>query len=409
MSLVLKGSVFDGEESLGRGAVVVDHTSGMISAAGRDGEVDIPRGAEILGGEGFTVLPGLIDAHMHFFGSREYDLMSWVTVPEPLVALRTVPQLSNLLAAGFTTVKEMGSKGGALIARAVREGSVEGPTVLSCARSIGQTGGDDDPTSLPLDIAQRLSYSYFGDGPWECRKAVRLCLRDGADFIKVYAATGSTVEPFDSPFFHLRQQLTVEELKAIVDEAHRAGVKVAAHAIGEESVANVVEAGADSIEHGMGLTPELAAQIKKKGIYYVPTLGVFVTNPTLKAMIDDPSAPDPALARRHVKSDMALAKEAGLEVVCGTDFGGTDEQPHGKNCIEIEALAETLGNREALVAATSRAARSAGLETTGRVKPGCAADLVLVQGDPLKDIRTIRPERVVAVVKGGKLFRKGKS
>jgi imidazolonepropionase-like amidohydrolase len=407
VNLVIRGDVFDGEECLGRGAVVIDQAAGTITNVGRDGEVDFPRGAKAIGGEGFTVIPGLIDAHVHFFGSKAYDLGAWVSVPEPMVALRSVPQLTSILAAGFTAVREMGSKGGAQIAKAVREGSIDGPTVLSCGRSLGQTGGDDDPTNLPLDVAQRLSYSYFGDGPWEMRRAVRMAIRDGADFIKVYTATGSTVEPFDSPFFHLRQQLTVEELKAVVDEAHRVGVKVAAHAIGEESMANVVEAGVDSIEHGIALTPEVAAQIKKKRIYYVPTLGVFVTNPTLNAMINDPAAPDPVLARRHAKFDMKLAKEAELEVVCGTDFGGTDEQPHGKNHVEIAVLAETLGNKEALISATSRAARCLGMERSGRIIQGFAADIVLVKGDPLDDIRALRPEGIAAVVKGGKLFRGG--
>jgi len=407
MSLVVRGDVFDGEEPLGLGAVVIDQAAGTITEAGKDGDADVPKGAKVIGGEGFTVLPGLIDAHVHFFGSKFYDLGAWVSVPEPMVALRSVPQLTDILAAGFTAVREMGSKGGALIAKAVREGSIDGPTVLSCGRSLGQTGGDDDPTNLPLDVAQRLSYSYFGDGPWEMRRAVRQVLRDGADFIKVYAATGSTVEPFDSPFFHLRPQLTVEELKAIVDEAHRVGIRVAAHAIGEESMASVIEAGVDSIEHGVALTPELAAQIKKKGIYYVPTLGVFITNPTLNGMINDPAASDPVLARRHVKADMKLAKEAGLDVVCGTDFGGTDQQPHGKNQVEIAALAETLGNKEALVSATSRAARCLGMERSGRIKRGFTADLVLVRGNPLDDIQVLQTEGIAAVVKGGRLFRGG--
>lgn len=402
MSLLVKGNIFDGERFLGPGAVSVDQESGTITAVGRNDEVGAPKGATVLGGDGFSVLPGMTDAHVHFFGSRAYDLGAWVTVSEPMVALRSVPQLRRLLAAGFTAVRDMGSKGGALIASAVREGLVDGPTVLSCARSLAQTGGDDDPTNLPLDIAEELSYSYFCDGPWEARRAVRQVLRDGADFVKVYAATGSTVEPFDSPFFHIRPQLTVEELKALVDEAHGAGIRVAAHAIGEESIANVVEAGVDSIEHGVGLTSELAARIKKKGIYYVPTLGVFVTNPTLSSMINDPAAPDPVMARRHATSDMKLAKEAGLEVVCGSDFGGTDEQPHGTNLVEVKALADTLGNSEALVSATSRAAKCLGLERSGKLAPGYAADLILVKGNPLDDIRSLGPEHIVSVLKGGK-------
>ena len=236
------------------------------------------------------------------------------------------------------------------------------------------------------------------------RKAVRKVLRDGADFIKVYAATGSTVEPFTSSAFHLRPQLTVEELKALVDEAHRVGVRVACHAIGEESLSNSIEAGVDSIEHGVALTPELAAQIKKKGIFYVPTLAIFLTNPTLNSIINDPAAPDSLSVRRHVKSDMQIAKEYGLEIVSGSDFGGTDEQPHGQNFQEIVALASSLGNREALISATSRAAKCLGLSRSGMIKKGFDADLVLVKGDPLRDINALSPSSVVSVIKHAKQF-----
>lgn len=270
-------------------------------------------------------------------------------------------------------------------------------------RSLGQTGGDDDPTNLPLHIAQELSYSYFCDGPWECRRAVRKVVRDGADFIKVYAATGSTVEPFTAPWFHLRPQFTVEELKAIVDEAHAVGLKVAGHAIGEDSLRNVVEAGVDSIEHGMALTPEIAQEIKRRNIYYTPTLSVLLTNPSLGSFAKEAEKSDTLYVRRHVTSDMQLAKEHGLKVVCGTDFGGTDEQPHGKNYQEIVSLAKYLGNRDALIAATSRAAECCGLQTTGRIRKGFEADIVVVRGNPLDDIEALAPANIVKVIKHGQL------
>jgi len=402
MELVIKGDVFDGKEFFENGIVVVDQEEGVIREAGRESEVDQPAGAKVVGGEGMTVMPGLIDTHLHFFGSRAYDLGTWVGVPETLAVLRSIPQLKALLNAGFTTVRDMGSKGGAFLSRGVREGLIEGPTVLSCGHSLGQTGGDDDPTNLPLHIAQELSYSYFGDGPWELRKAVRKVLREGADFVKVYAATGSTPAGFSSP---TRVQLTVEELKAIVDEAHRAGIKVAGHAIGEASLANVIEAGVDSIEHGMDLTPELAAQIKKKGIFYCPTLGIFLTSPRFAAVIDDPNAEDPYNIRRHVNSDMQLAKEYELDVVSGTDFGGTDAQPHGGNHIEIGAIAKHLGNKGAIISATSRAATCSGLTSVGQIKGGFDADIIVVRGNPLKDIEALAPTNVTAVFKKGKQFK----
>ena len=401
--LILKGNVFNGDDYYEDEVVIVDE-EGNIADIGRDGEVDVPRDARVLGGPGLTIIPGLIDSHVHFFGSKAYDLMAWVTAPETLVALRSVAQLRNLLMAGFTTVREMGSKGGAHLARAIMEGAVEGPTVLSCARSLGQTGGDDDPTNLPLHIAHELSYSYFCDGPWECRKAVRKVVRDGADFVKVYAATGSTLEPFTAPWFHLRRQFTVEELEAIVDEAHSVGLKVAGHAIGEDSMRNVVEAGVDSIEHGMAMTAEIAQEIKRKDIYYTPTLSVLLTNPSLSSFVKEVEKVDTLYVRRHVTMDMQLAKEYGLKVVCGTDFGGTDEQPHGQNYQEIVSLAKYLGNKEALIAATSRAAECCGLQNTGRIRKGFDADIVVVRGNPLNDIEALAPANIVNVIKCGRLI-----
>ena len=403
-NLVLRGNVFNGDDYFEDEVVIVDQENGKIANIGRNGEVDMPRDAKVLGGPGLTIIPGLIDSHVHFFGSKAYDLMAWVTAPETLVALRSVAQLRKLLMAGFTTVRDMGSKGGAHLARAITEGVIEGPSLLSCARSLGQTGGDDDPTTLPLHIANELSYSYYCDGPWECRKAVRKVVRDGADFVKVYTATGSTIEPFTAPWFHLRRQFTVEELEAIVDEAHAVGLKVAGHAIGEDSMRNVVEAGVDSIEHGMALTAEIAQEIKRKEIYFTPTLSVLLTNPSLSSFVKETEKPDTLYVRRHVTTDMQLAKEYGLKVVCGTDFGGTDEQPHGQNYQEIVSLANYLGNKEALVAATSRAAECCGLQDKGRIRKGFVADIIIVRGNPLNDIEALAPVNIVNVIKRGQLI-----
>jgi len=403
-TLILKGRIFDGKENLERGAVVVDSEKRIIVDAGREGDVEEPRDGKVITANGQTILPGLIDAHVHFWGCKVYDLTTWVTTPETLVALRSVADLRKLLMAGFTSVREMGTKGGAFLSRAIKEGCIDGPEVLSCGRSLGKTGGDDDPTNLPLHIAQELSYSYFADGPWECRGAVRKVIRDGADFVKVYAATGTTPETYTSPMYHLRPQFSVEEMKAIVDEAHDSGLKVAIHAIGEQSVTNAIEAGADSIEHGMALTEDAAREMKRKGIFYVPTLGVFLTSPALRSFIDNPNLADDVYVRRHLTSDMELAKQYGLKIVAGTDFGGNDEQPHGQNYIEIVSIAKYLGNKEALVSATSRAAECLGLMDNGQIKKGFKADITVVRGNPLENIEALAPANIALVLKGGRLF-----
>lgn len=388
--IALFGSVFDGRELFDDGVVVVDDSSGTIEACGGRGEVDVPADAERLGGEGLCILPGLIDAHVHFFGSRSHSLLEWVSVPETLAALRSVRDLSALLRAGFTAVRELGSKASAHLARAVEEGAVEGPTIIASSKSIAQTGGDDDPTIFPLGVAEALSYSYYCDGPWECRRAVRMVVRDGARVVKVYAS-GSFAQGG-----RVRRQFTVEELRAIVDEAHAAGLKVAAHAYGEEAISNCVEAGVDSIEHGIGLTEELAAKIKAKGIFYVPTLSAYVGSENVGGVERR------EMVRRHLTRDVQLAFEAGLKIVCGSDFVGSERDPHGQNYREIVYLSERVGNLEALRSATSRAAECLGLDcgVLGRGRP---ADVVVVKGNPLVDIMALSPQRVVHVFKSGRL------
>jgi len=194
----------------------------------------------------------------------------------------------------------------------------------------------------------------------------------------------------------VRRQFTVEELKAIVDEAHAAGLRVAAHAYGEEAITNAVEAGVDSIEHGIGLTEEAAFKMKSKGIFYVPTLSAYVGS-------ENAGSPERrALVQRHLKQDVEVALNAGLKIVCGSDFVGSERDPHGENYREIVYLSEIIGNRLALVAATTNAAECIGVDS-GRIKRGAPADLVLVKGSPLQDIMAISPQRILHVMKSGRI------
>jgi imidazolonepropionase-like amidohydrolase len=390
--VVFRGRLFDGEQVVDGGMVVVDEESRKIVDAGKQRDVEAPKGAKVFAPEGATVLPGLVDAHMHFFGTGTYGLADWVTIPDTLTALRAVPEMRRMLSAGFTAVRELGSKAGTFVSRAEREGVIEGPRVISAARSLAQTGGDDDLTTLPLDISHRLSYSYYCDGPWECRKAVRMCLRDGAEVIKVYAS-GSFAQGKKA-----RVQLTVEELKSIVDEAHRAGVKVAAHAYSEAALSNVIEAGVDSIEHGIGLTDEIAARAKKQGIYYVPTLSAFL------AAKPSNNVERETFIKRHLTEDMRIAKEQGLRLVNGTDFVGSEDEPLGQNYREVVNMAKFFGAEAALAAATSTAIECLGLEG-GRLHAGSLADVVVVKGDPTRRPEDLAPENVLIVMKGGRIFK----
>ena len=391
-TVLLKGRAFDGIRLHKDAVVSIDSKDGIITGFGERGGIEERRGAKVIECDNMTILPGLIDAHVHFYSAREAGITAWAMVPDTLAVLRAAGDLRALLNAGFTAVRELGSKGAPHLAQVVEEGVVDGPNIVSCSRALAQTGGDDDPPSFSLGLAQRLaSYTYFCDGPWECRKAVRKVARDGGGVVKFYASGAF------SRGGKIALNFTMEEIEAIVDESHRLGLRVAAHAYGEEALINVIKGGVDSIEHGLGLTVETAKMAAKRGIYYVPTLVA-----CMGLSIHDRAKEE--LVKRHLSEDMGLAKEHGLKVVMGSDIVGDSARPHGRNFEEIVAEGKTLGKREALVAATSRAAECLGLKS-GMLKEGFAADITVVKGNPLADLQTLRPENVVHVVKSGRFYR----
>ena len=389
-NLVLRGPVFNGEDLIENCCVVVDQSKGIIIDAGRKGDVSEPKDSRTIEVPGSTILPGLIDAHMHFFGSKKYDIVEWLTTPETLIALRSVADARKLLRAGFTAVRDLGSKAAPYLRQAVEEGAFDGPRIVQAGKSLAQTGGNDDVPMLPIEISERLSYSYYCDGPWECRRAVRKVVRDGGELIKVYAS-GSM-----SQGTKVRRQFTLEELEAIVDEAGAVGMKVASHAYGEDALTNSIKARVHSIEHGIGLTPEIAKEMQRRGMFYVPTLSAYLA---MKMKTEEQSN----LVKKHLSQDIELARQAGVKIVAGSDFVGSDTEPHGENYLEIVNLAKYLGSREALIAATSRAAECLGLEKSGWVKAGYEADLVVVKGNPAEDTKNLAPSHVLHVIRKGRL------
>ncbi|WP_338598560.1 amidohydrolase family protein [Sulfolobus tengchongensis] len=388
--LALVGKIFDGEKIIDKGTVIIeeDRISKVIEG------VEIPKGVEVI--QGNFIMPGLVDAHLHFFGVEEDNVLSWNIVNDIDVAIRSTRDMEVLLRSGFTLVRDLGSKVAVRLDKLQRRKEIIGPTVIASGYSLAITGGNDDPKDLPIDIAQRLSYSFYCDSPYECRKAVRMAIRQGARVIKVYSSGAFSQGGKIMPGFAL------DELKAIVEESHRAGLKVASHAYGKDAIMNSILAGVDTIEHGLGLDEETANMIKEKGICYIPTLATYeipfeVSEPEAKVYREE-------LVKRHFTEDMKIATSYGLKIATGTDYVGSRKRPHGQNYREAVLLSKYMSSLQVLKASTSIASECLGVKS-GYIKEGYKADLIVVKEDPTKDIENLKPTNILYVIKEGKVYR----
>ncbi|MCC6405938.1 MAG: amidohydrolase family protein [Planctomycetes bacterium] len=370
--------------------VVVD---GERIVAVRTGLERPPEGRVIELGDA-TLVPGLFDCHVHLTGSLDGDYVNR-SVHETAIdaALRGVRNARVTLAAGFTTVRNVGCEGFADVAllRAIERGDIVGPDIVPCGHSIGITGGHADETGFRPGVLESGPEAGIADGPDACRKAVRTQLKYGAQAIKCVATAG--VLSFEASVG--AQQLADDELAAIVDEAHRHGVKVAAHAHGAEGILAAVKAGVDSIEHGSMLTREAIDLMKSKGTSLVPTA-------FLRRRVDMAHL---APAQRAKAESIFPAAEASLRdaIVSGVRIAyGTDAAvyPHGENAREFAVLVEAgMTPIDALRAATVHAAELCQKPDRGSITVGLRADLVAVAGNPLEDVRAL--EQVLWVMQAG--------
>jgi len=386
-----------GEKSIGPGTVVV-----------RDGRI-----AEILPGfverEGVrsvdlrtqTLLPGLIDTHVHFSFSPETKLWSAaIDTPED-VALFAFSNAKKTLEAGFTTVRDVGSDGYSIHALrdAVNEGTVVGPRIFLSGTSLSIVGGHGDMSGLNRKATEALyPYDYTGacTGAVECALRVREAAKYGADLIKITSTGGIMSQQARG----LGQHLTNEELDAIVTTAHSLGLKVAAHAHGAEGVTASVRAGVDSIEHGTYLDEETAKLMAKRGTWLVPTLGLLDgrkdadASPAVRAKM--------AEARRVAGQNIRLAVKYKLNIAFGTDAGVS---PHGENARQFRHMVEQ-GPMTPMAALRSATVDAAALldqsDNIGTIEVGKYADMVAVAGDPYRDITVL--EHVSTVIKDGQVI-----
>lgn len=368
-----------------------------ITAAGSPAQIKVPEAAKRIALGARTLLPGLIDAHVHLKGWRSSNPNDILITPHPLAALRAAADCRRLLHAGFTTVRDCGGCLGPHLRDAIVAGEIPGPRILTAYRGLSQTGRVETVT-WAVDV-RPLRQEV--DGVDECRRVVREQIGLGADLIKV-SITGRVYAPQSDPG---QTAYTLEEIRAVVDEAHRMGRLVAAHAQATQGIKNGILAGVDSIEHGIYLDEEACELMRERNTALVPTLAYFHRIATLGE-----SHGSPAYAVRkarevvdaHMKS-FALALRMKLRIGMGTDFEGSPLFPHGENGMELELMLQGgMAAGDVIVAATATNAAILGIEKKlGTIATGKIADLIAVPGNPLKEISSLR--RVEFVMQGGRV------
>jgi len=404
-TVIRAGTLIDGKSSQPRRDQVIVVRGNRIESVSDAATAKTPAGAVLIDLSKATVLPGLIDSHTHIFLQGEdpaqggYDA-NILTAPLALRAARATVAVRRALEQGFTTLRDVETEGAGYgdvgIKEAIEGGYIPGPRLFVATRAISTTGG------YPLEgYAPELEMpkgAQIVDGPVEARKAAREQLDHGADWIKVYMThrswVGKTGELVSQP------TLTVEELRAVVDEAHGWGKKVACHAYGGIGLHRALDGGCDSIEHGLDLDDAAIAQMLKQGTWYVPTLSVYYTD---WGPADTPGGQRDRLRAAVHDPSFRKALKAGVKIVFGTDMGGIPwSEPIAQ---EFSRMVEFgMSPMDAIQSATSRAAVMLDMEgKIGAIAPGAYADIIAVGADPLRDIKAL--ESVQFVMKDGKVFR----
>jgi imidazolonepropionase-like amidohydrolase len=387
---VKSGKLLDGQT-----IVVAGET---IESIGPSAQVTAQAGDKVIDLGGMTVLPGLIDVHTHLTMNTDFDPFREVTSTDAKEAINGVVNARKTLMAGFTTSRNVGAGGytDVDLRDAINSGQVPGPHLLVSGPALGITGGHCDDNLLPFSYHQISD--GVADGIAEVQRKVRQNIKYGADVIKI-CATGGVLSKGDDP---QASQYTLEEMQAIVADAHRLGRKVAAHAHGAQGILWATEAGVDSIEHGSYIDDAAIAEMKKRGTYLVPTLYLedwMIANGNLPPFYHQKMLDTIAVAKGNIKRAM----QAGVKIALGTDAA---VYPHGLNAHELDVYVNQLGMAPlaALQTATVNAADLLGLTAkTGSLEPGKWADIIAVDKNPLDDVRVLQD--VKFVMKAGVVYK----
>jgi len=386
-----------------RAARLLDVESGeMISPAAvvvRDGRIEavnpetVDDDLAVIDLDDRTLLPGFMDMHTHvtldFFNGDHWTTAPVMETPADW-ALHGAEFGRDMLLAGFTTVRDAGAWPGfpdVALMRAIDKGGIAGPHMFPSAHYISITGGHCDVTGFAPGIMELGPRQGVADGRAEVLKAVRYQAKHGVKVIKV-CATAGVFSKGDSPG---AQQYSDVELRTIVEEASRHGLKVMAHAHGSEGILAAVKAGVASIEHGSMLTPEIIEEMKRRGTYYVPT--IHLNDLPLPPETPQWTVDKNAFLEPYVEQSFRMALEQGVNIALGSDAG---VMPHRDARFEFHAMVRRgMSPLHALQAATIHAADVLGVDDRGRIVPGLLADIVAVDGNPLENIRTVEDVRFV--------------
>ncbi len=393
---VKSGSVQKEMTIIVEGNLISDVVKGYTTAQASDKTIDL---------KSKTVMPGLIDSHVHLEGETNPNQYTQNYTNNPAdYAYQSVGFSSRTLMAGFTTVRDLGGNGVNIALRnAINKKLIIGPRVLTAGKSIATTGGHADPTNgyrkeLMGDPGPAAGVINGAD---EARKAVRQRYKDGSDLIKITASGGvlSVAKSGENP------QFTVEELAAVVETAKDYGFKVAAHCHGAEAMKRAVMAGVNSIEHGTYMTEEVMQLMKEKGTWYVPTItaGKAVGDSAKKpGYYHDLVTPKALAIGPKIQSTFQKAYKFGVKIAFGTDAG---VYAHGKNWLEFVYMTEAgMPVLEAIRSATVHASTLLGVDDIlGSIEKGKLADIVAVDGDPVKDVRVMGSMRFV--MKDGVIYK----
>jgi imidazolonepropionase-like amidohydrolase len=407
IKLIRAGRLIDGTGAAPKSDIAMLISGDRITEIGHRDAVEAPATAEMVDLGSRTVMPGMVDAHMHLFGVPSDRLDRLAFEREPYRVLRAAGEARKMLEAGITAARCLGSSIGPDLRRAIDEGHVPGPRLMAAGEFICSTDGTWDHIAIPLDWARSLD--MIADGVEGVREIVRRRIRRGSNVIKVGLSKGDVDDKFhpwgDDPLNQIASY-SLEEVKALVDEAHLNKLKVSAHCIGDEAVRYALDGGVDVIEHGYGITEDTRKRLVDENALVVSTISQLYFH---RLAYDEFHYPEylRQIYDRHIKQmriDFEKSLKAGVRYALGTDLVGFPTHPQNAGAREFEFAVEWgMDQMAAITAGTRTSAEAMGMDRRiGTLEKGKLADLIAVAGDPLRDITEL--QRVTFVMLGGNVI-----